>query len=333
MGEEEGIDKDMKVLVTGAGGFIGSHLAELCVEEGYEVRALVRYNSGNSWGWLEQSPYRKDLEIVTGDVRDMDSAKHAVQGCEGVLHLAALIGIPYSYQTPLAYIRTNVEGTCNVLQCARDAGVEQVIVTSTSEVYGTAQYVPIDEGHPLAGQSPYSATKIAADQLALSFHRSYGLPVKLVRPFNTYGPRQSARAVIPTVITQLMSGGRELKLGNLLPTRDLTFVKDTARGFLEIFRSPGLCGEVTNIGMNREISMGELARTIGRLMGVEVRFVEDGQRLRPEASEVMRLRCDNSRILSLTTWRPRYDLHSGLMETIEWFGGHDRRYKPEVCNV
>jgi NAD dependent epimerase/dehydratase len=328
-----GDHRDMKVLVTGAGGFIGSHLAELFLEEGFDVRAMVRYNSGNSWGWLEQSPYRKDLEVVTGDVRDRDSVKFAMQGCRAVLHLAALIGIPYSYRTPLAYIRTNVEGTCNVLQCAMDEGVEQVIVTSTSEVYGTAQYVPIDEGHPLMGQSPYSASKIAADQLALSFHRSYGLPVKLVRPFNTYGPRQSARAVIPTIITQILSGSCELKLGNLKPTRDLTYVKDTVRGFLEVFRSPRLFGEITNIGMNHEISVGELARTIGRLMGVEVGLVEDEQRLRPEASEVMRLKCDNSRILSLTTWRPGYDLQAGLMETIEWFGGHVRRYKPEVCNV
>ena len=323
----------MKILITGAGGFIGSHLAEQCVEAGFDVRAFVRYNSGGTWGWLEQSHMKKDMEIVAGDIRDMDSVKRAMQGCSGVFHLAALIGIPYSYQSPLAYIRTNVEGTYNILESARSAGVENVVVTSTSEVYGTAQYVPIDERHAVVGQSPCSASKIAADQLAVSYHRSYGLPVKLVRPFNTFGPRQSARAVIPAIISQIMSGRGEVRLGNLLPRRDLTFVRDTVAGFLEIFRSPGLHGAAVNIGMNRDVSVGELAWTIAGMMGVDIRIIEDSERFRPDKSEVMRLRCDNTKIKTLTSWRPRYDLETGLMETIEWFGAHTRRYKPEVCSV
>jgi len=323
----------MKILITGAGGFIGSHLVELCVEEGFEVRAFVRYNSANTWGWLEESPVKRELEVVTGDIRDYDVVSQAMKGCAGVFHLAALIGIPYSYRSPLAYIRTNVEGTYNILESARNTGVESVVVTSTSEVYGTAQYVPIDERHPLVGQSPYSASKIAADQLSVSYHRSFGLPVKLVRPFNTFGPRQSARAVIPTVISQIAGGLHEIRLGNLAPTRDLTFVKDTVRGFLEIYRAPSLTGEVTNIGMNEEISVGDLANAICELMDADVRIVEEHDRVRPEQSEVMRLRCDNTRITNMTAWRPQYDLHQGLAETIEWFKAHSQRYKHEVYNV
>jgi len=256
-----------KVLITGAAGFIGSHLAELCVESGYSVRALVHYNSRNIHGWLEDSKYSNEIEIVSGDIRDYDGVSNAMQGVDTVFHLAALIGIPYSYFTPLAYLKTNVEGTYNVLQAARKLDLGNVIVTSTSETYGTAQHVPIDEKHPMVGQSPYSASKIGADQLAISYHRSFNLPVKLARPFNTYGPRQSARAVIPTIITQVLSGKESIKLGNLAPTRDLTFVKDTASALIAISESEQLNGEVTNIGMSKEISIGELAGLICELMG------------------------------------------------------------------
>jgi NAD dependent epimerase/dehydratase len=318
------------VLVTGAAGFIGSHLTELLVEEGHRVRALVHYNSRNDWGWLEDSPIAKDIEVVLGDVRDFDAISRAMKGCYAVFHLAALAGIPYSYESPLPYVRTNVEGTYNVLEAARQLSLDEVIVTSTSETYGTAQYVPIDERHPLVGQSPYSATKIAADQLAISYHRSFGLPVKIVRPFNTYGPRQSARAVVPTIIVQILSGMREIRLGSLRPTRDLTFVKDTARGFHEIFRSDASRGEITNVGTNTEISVGELVETIARLLRVDVTVVQDDQRVRPAASEVERLRCDNSKILRLTGWRPLHTLEQGLGETVEWLKRHQARYKPKL---
>ena len=316
-------------LVTGAGGFIGSHLTELLVEQGYPVRAFVHYNSKNDWGWLENSPVAEDIEVILGDVRDFDAIYRAMKECQAVFHLAALIGIPYSYQSPLAYVRTNVEGTYNVLEAARLLALGEVIVTSTSETYGTAQYVPVDERHPLVGQSPYSATKIAADQLALSYHRSFGLPVKIVRPFNTYGPRQSARAVVPAIIVQILSGMREIRLGSLRPTRDLTYVKDTTRGFLEILRSEASRGEITNIGTNTEISVGELVEAIAALLRVDVTVVQDNQRLRPTASEVERLRCDNAKLLRLTEWRPLHTLEQGLGETIEWLKLNRARYKPE----
>jgi dTDP-glucose 4,6-dehydratase len=316
------------ILITGAAGFIGSHLSETCIEQGYDVRAFVHYNSRNQWGWLETSPYRDHFQVIAGDIRDYDSVHKALKGCDAVFHLAALIGIPYSYVSPLAYIRTNIEGTYNVLEASRDLGVNDILVTSTSETYGTAQYVPIDEGHPLVGQSPYSATKIAADQLALSYWRSFDLPVKVVRPFNTFGPRQSARAIIPTIVTQILSGERTLKLGNLAPTRDLTFVRDTAMGFICIHRSERLYGEVTNIGMNTEISMAELARTIAGLMGVDVDIVSEAERVRPGASEVERLVCGNAKILAATDWRPRYTFRQGLGETIDWLRGHLDLYKP-----
>jgi NAD dependent epimerase/dehydratase len=317
------------VLVTGAAGFIGSHLAELLVEEGHPVRALVHYNSRNDWGWLEDSPKAKDIEVISGDVRDFDAVYRGMKGCHAVFHLAALIGIPYSYESPLAYVRTNVEGTYNVLEAARQLSLREVIVTSTSETYGTAQYIPIDERHPLVGQSPYSATKIAADQLALSYHRSFGLPVKIVRPFNTYGPRQSARSIVPTIAVQILSGMREIRLGNLTPTRDLTFVTDTARGFHEIFRSDALRGEITNVGTNTEISVEELVETVARILSVDVTVARDDQRVRPAASEVERLRCDNAKILRQTGWRPLYSLEQGLGETIEWLKRNQARYKPE----
>jgi len=323
----------MKVLITGAGGFIGSHLAEKCVELGFQVRAFVRYNSTNRWGWLDASPVKGEMEIVTGDIRDFDSVFKAVSGCQVVFHLAALIGIPYSYISPLAYIKTNIEGAYNVLQSARELNLEQVLITSTSETYGTAQYVPIDEKHPLVGQSPYSASKIAADQLALSYYRSFDLPVKIVRPFNTYGPRQSARAVIPTIITQILTGSKTLRLGNLAPTRDLTFVKDTVDGFISIYKSPELFGEVTNVGMNEETSIGDLAQTILKIMDSSKEMELEDQRVRPDNSEVERLRCDNTKIITKTGWRPNFNLVQGLAETINWLKEHLSIYKPEIYNV
>ena len=321
------------ILVTGAGGFIGSHLTELLVQEGYDVKAFVHYNSSNRWGWLDGLSKKNEIEVVTGDVRDMDSVLAAMQGCDTVFHLAALIGIPYSYVSPQAYIKTNIDGTYNVLQAARQLQTQNVLVTSTSETYGTAQYVPIDELHPMVGQSPYSATKIGADQLAISYFKSFDLPVKIVRPFNTYGPRQSARAIIPTVISQILSGKTELKLGNLTPTRDLTFVKDTANGFLQIAKADGLVGEMTNIGMSEEISIGDLVKLIARIIGAEVRIVSDEQRIRPDKSEVERLFCNNSKILASTNWKPNYTLESGLTETVEWIKSNLAYFKSDIYNV
>jgi len=323
----------MKILVTGAGGFIGSHLAERCVENGYDIKAFLRYNSKNNWGWLEKSKVKNEIEVVSGDIRDYDSVYNATEGCEAVFHLAALIGIPYSYTSPLAYIKTNIEGTYNILQAAKERNLENIIITSTSETYGTAQYVPINEDHPLVGQSPYSASKIAADQIALSYHKSFGLPVKIARPFNTYGPRQSARAIIPTIITQILNGKTELDLGNTTPTRDLTYVQDTAAGFIEIFNCKDLSGSVTNIGMNEEISVDDLANTIAGILGIKISIKEDKQRVRPEKSEVERLRCDNSKLLKYTGWKPQYDLIRGLNETISWIKVNLEIYKHHIYNV
>jgi len=322
-----------KVLITGAAGFIGSHLTELLVEKGYQVKAFVHYNSKNSWGWLDESKYKNEIEVVTGDIRDYDSVFDAMNGCHGVYHLAALIGIPYSYVSPLAYIKTNIEGTYNILQASMNYEIENVLITSTSETYGTAQYVPIDENHPMVGQSPYSATKIGADHLALSFYRAFDLPVKIVRPFNVYGPRQSARAIIPTVITQILNGRMELKLGNVTPTRDLTFVKDTAQGFYAISKSDQLFGEITNIGMNDEISVRDLIGVIADIIEVDVDVLSDGERIRPDKSEVERLFCDNTKILSKTDWKPKYKLSDGLRETIEWLKHNLQYYKSEIYNV
>jgi dTDP-glucose 4,6-dehydratase len=322
-----------KVLITGSGGFIGSHLTELLVNEGFSVKALVRYNSKNNWGWLETSNVKDNIEIISGDIRDYDSVYHSLQECNAVFHLAALIGIPYSYISPLAYIKTNIVGTYNVLQASKELGLEQVLVTSTSETYGTAQYVPIDEKHPMVGQSPYSASKIAADQLAISYYLSFNLPIKIVRPFNTYGPRQSARAIIPTIISQILSGKTELNLGNLAPTRDLTFVKDTCRGFFEIYKSNKLFGKTTNVGMKKEITIGDLARKISTLMGSKIDINTDDQRVRPENSEVERLFCDNTKLIKNTNWQPDYDLEKGLVETIEWLKKNISLYKPQLYNV
>lgn len=322
-----------KVLITGAAGFIGSHLTELCVEEGYDVTAFIHYNSKNSWGWLEQSEYEKDIKVVSGDVRDFDSVYSAVKGKDVIFHLAALIAIPYSYVSPLAYIKTNIEGTYNILQAARETEVSNILITSTSETYGTAQYIPIDESHPMVGQSPYAATKIGADHLAMSFYRSFDMPVKIVRPFNTFGPRQSARAIIPTVITQILSGERVLKLGNLKPTRDFTFVKDTAKGFLEIEKANSLWGEITNIGMNEEISVGDLVDMVADLLDVEIQVKCEEERVRPDKSEVERLYCDNTKILSSTQWKPAYSFKKGMAETIEWLKHNLQYYKPQIYNL
>ena len=315
-----------KILITGATGFIGSHLTESMVEKGYSVIAFDRYNSNNDWGWLEQSQYKNDFQVILGDIRDYDSVSKAMDGCDTVFHLAALIGIPYSYISPLAYIRTNVEGTYNVLEAAKNLNIEQVLITSTSETYGTAQYVPIDEKHSLVGQSPYSASKIAADQLAISYYKSFELPVKIVRPFNTYGPRQSARAIIPTIISQILNGKTEINLGSLSPTRDLTFVKDTCSGFEEIYKSETLFGEVTNIGVKTEISIGELAKLIANTMNIEVTIKSSAERIRPENSEVERLFCDNTKLLKHTSWKPNYTFKQGIGEVIEWMK------KPENLN-
>ena len=318
-----------KILVTGAGGFIGSHLTERLTELGYKVRAFIHYNSRSNWGWLENSAYLNEIDIYAGDIRDFDSVRNAMKGCQEVYHLAALIGIPYSYESPLAYIKTNIEGTYNVLENARTFNLGNVIITSTSETYGTAQKVPIAEDHPMVGQSPYSASKIAADQLALSYYLSFQLPVKIVRPFNTYGPRQSARAVIPTIVGQLLSGKRKLTLGNIFPTRDLTFVKDTVEGFINISQSKKLTGEITNIGSGQEISIQNLALEIARICGRDIELELAKDRLRPPNSEVERLLCDNTKIVKNTNWRPNYSLTQGLSETINWIKENIYLCKPD----
>tara|TARA_A100001015_G_scaffold310654_1_gene412462 strand:+ start:908 stop:1888 length:981 start_codon:yes stop_codon:yes gene_type:complete len=325
--------RNNNILITGATGFIGSHLAEFMIEKGYNVKAFDRYNINNSWGWLEHSKYRNDIEIILGDIRDYDSISKATKNCSAVFHLAALIGIPYSYISPIAYLKTNVEGTYNVLESAKNQNIEQVLITSTSETYGTAQYVPIDENHPLVGQSPYSASKIAADQLAISYHRSFDLPVKIVRPFNTYGPRQSARAIIPTIISQCLSDKKEINLGNLHPTRDLTFVKDTCNGFMEIYNQNKFIGQPVNIGMNNEISIKDLVDKIKKIIDQDVKILPDAKRLRPEKSEVDRLVCNNSKLKDYSEWKPKYDLDKGLKETIEWFKDNKQLYKSDQYNV
>ena len=324
-----------RILITGATGFIGSHLTEFLIKLGYNVVAFDRYNSNNDWGWLENSKYKNDCEVILGDIRDYDSVLNSMKGCNAVFHLAALIGIPYSYTSPLAYIRTNIEGTYNILESARQKQVEQVLVTSTSETYGTASYVPINEEHPLVGQSPYAASKIAADQLAISYFRSFKLPVKIVRPFNTYGPRQSARAIIPTIISQILNGKNEIELGSLKPTRDLTFVKDTCLGFEEIYKTDTLYGEITNIGMKEEISIKNLAKLIASIMNVQLSIKSINQRIRPENSEVERLYCDNTKLLKHTLWKPRYNLEKGISEVIEWMKIPENLnyFKPEKYNV
>ncbi|HBJ02335.1 NAD-dependent 4,6-dehydratase LegB [Lysinibacillus sp. UBA5990] len=330
-----------KILVTGADGFIGSHLTEELVRQGHDVRAFVYYNSFNSWGWLDQSTkeIKDSLDIFSGDIRDPFGVKEAMKGCTHVLHLASLIAIPYSYHSPATYIDTNVNGTLNIVQAAHELGVEKVVHTSTSEVYGTAQYVPIDENHPLQGQSPYSASKIGADQMALSFYRSFETPVAVIRPFNTYGPRQSARAVIPTIISQLASGQTTIKLGAISPTRDFNYVQDTVGGFVSVMNSEKSLGEVINIGSNYEVSIGETAEMIAEIMGVNLTIETDEQRLRPEKSEVNRLWAENKKAKELIGWQPHYGgkdgFRRGLEETIEWFSNSKNlaQYKADVYNI
>ncbi|NWK55169.1 SDR family NAD(P)-dependent oxidoreductase [Verrucomicrobiaceae bacterium N1E253] len=326
-----------KVLVTGADGFIGSHLVEQLLGEGCKVRAFAYYNSFNSWGWMDsfESEVLKQVEVVTGDIRDRGSVAMAMDGVDVVLHLAALIGIPYSYYSPESYVGTNITGTLNVLEEAKRLGTERVLVTSTSEVYGTAQYVPIDEQHPYQGQSPYSATKIGADRMAESYFRSFDLPVTIVRPFNTYGPRQSARAVIPTIISQLCNGIEEIKLGSLSPTRDLVYVKDTARGFIELAKCDDAIGEEVNIATQQEISIGDLAQTLVSQINPSAKIVCENERIRPSKSEVERLLGANEKLKSLTGWAPATTLEQGLAETVAWFSEASNlsRYKADIYNV
>lgn len=324
-----------KVLVTGADGFIGSHLTEMLLEEGYDVKAFTFYNSFNNWGWLDTLPKEKldQIEVFCGDIRDPNGVYEAMKGIDQVFHLAALIAIPFSYHSPDSYVDTNIKGTLNVLQAARKLETEKIMVTSTSEVYGTAQYVPIDEKHPYQGQSPYSATKIGADRLAESFYRSFDIPVAIVRPFNTYGPRQSARAVIPTIITQLLSGKQEIKLGSLTPTRDFNYVKDTARGFIEIAKSDKTVGKEINIATQQEISIRQLAEEIISQINPNARIVCDKVRLRPEKSEVNRLLGSNEKIMKLTDWRPQYTFSQGIEETISWIRDNLDKYKTDIYNM
>lgn len=324
-----------KILVTGADGFIGSHLVEMLVKAGAEVRALSYYNSFNYWGWLEELDCLDHVEVVTGDVRDPHFCKEIARKVDVIFHLAALIAIPYSYIAPDSYVDTNVKGTLNICQAAKENGCKKVIHTSSSEVYGTAQYVPIDELHPLQPQSPYSASKIGADQMALSFYLSFGLPVTVARPFNTYGPRQSARAVIPTIIGQIASGKKRIELGDLTPTRDFNYVTDTCKGFIELAQSDETAGEVVNIGSGREISVKDTLEMIKEIMNSDVTFVSDVQRIRPKSSEVFRLCCDNAKILGLTGFSPSYSLKEGLKHTVEWFTNPDNlsKYKTDMYNV
>lgn len=326
---------EKKVLVTGADGFIGSHLTEELVKKGYHVRAFAYYNSFNTWGWLDTLPedIMTNVEVFTGDIRDPNGVRTAMKGMDEVFHLAALIAIPFSYHSPDSYVDTNIKGTLNILQAARDLGTQRVLVTSTSEVYGTAQYVPIDEKHPYQGQSPYSATKIGADRLAESFYRSFNLPVSIVRPFNTFGPRQSARAVIPTIITQLLAGKKEIKLGSLTPTRDFNYVKDTANGFIAISESDKTIGQEINIATQHEISIGDLAQEIISQINPNAKIICDEQRLRPEKSEVNRLLGSNKKIMELTNWKQQYTFEQGIAETIEFLKNNMDKYKVDLYNV
>lgn len=324
-----------KVLVTGSEGFIGSHLTEALVSKGYDVKALVQYNSFNSWGFIDtfDKNIKDAIEVVTGDVRDPNGMRHIIKGVDVIYHLAALIAIPYSYYSPDAYVDTNIKGTLNILQAARDFETSKVLVTSTSEVYGTAKYVPIDENHPFQGQSPYSATKIAADRLAESFYRSFDMPISIVRPFNAFGPRQSARAVIPTIIMQLLSGKHEIKLGSLTPTRDFNYVKDIANGFIAIAESDKTIGEEINIATGKEITIGELANMIINKLNPNARIICEEERLRPKNSEVNRLLGSNEKIKRLTRWEPKYTFEEGLTETINWIKEHMDMYKSDIYNV
>jgi NAD dependent epimerase/dehydratase len=323
------------VLITGADGFIGSHLTEMLIGKGYQVKALSQYNSFNNWGWLEDINCKDQIEVLTGDIRDPHYCKYITKDVDIIFHLAALIAIPYSYVAPDSYVDTNIKGTLNICQAAKENGNIRVIHTSTSEVYGTAQYVPIDEKHPLQPQSPYSATKIAADAMAMSFYNAFELPVTIARPFNTYGPRQSARAVIPTIITQIANGAKEIKLGDLTPTRDFNYVEDTCRGFIALAEEDKTIGETINIGSNFEISIADTINIIKELIQSDVKFITDEQRIRPEKSEVFRLWCDNTKIEKLTGFNPQIDIKQGLQKTIDWITKpeHLKTYKSEIYNV
>ncbi|MBS5885608.1 NAD-dependent 4,6-dehydratase LegB [Clostridium sp.] len=327
--------KGKRVLVTGAEGFIGSHLTERLVELGADVTALVQYNSFNNWGWIDtfDKNVLDSIKVETGDIRELDGMNRIIKGQEVVFHLAALIAIPYSYLSPMAYVRTNVEGTVNVLEACRNHDVKKIIHTSTSETYGTALYVPIDEKHPMQGQSPYSASKIGADKMAESFYRSFNMPIATLRPFNTYGPRQSARAVIPTIISQILAGKKEIKLGSLTPTRDFNFVKDTAEAFVKVAESDKTIGEVINAGSNYEISIGDTVKKIIDIIGEDVKILCDEERIRPEKSEVNRLWADNTKIKELTDWAPKYSIDEGLAETVDWIKENMKHYKPDIYNV
>lgn len=324
-----------KALITGADGFIGSHLTERLLDKGYKIRAFVYYNSFNNWGWLDTLPKEKldRIEIFAGDIRDPNGVKEAMKDIDIVFHLAALIAIPFSYHSPDSYVDTNIKGTLNILQAARELNTERILITSTSEVYGTAQYVPIDEKHPYQGQSPYSATKIGADRLAESFYRSFNMPITIVRPFNTYGPRQSARAVIPTIITQLLAGKKEIRLGSLTPTRDFNFVKDTADGFISIATSKKTIGEEINIATQKEITIGELATELIKQINPRAKIICEEERLRPQNSEVNRLLGSNTKIKELTDWSPKYTFEEGLAETIEFFRANLDKYKIDIYNI
>tara|TARA_B100000795_G_C22793083_1_gene437900 strand:- start:1699 stop:2664 length:966 start_codon:yes stop_codon:yes gene_type:complete len=321
-------------MVTGSSGFIGSHLTEYLVEKGYDVVAFDRYNSNNHYGWLEQSKYKKKIKFILGDIRDFDSVNKAMQGCDGVMHLAALIGIPYSYISPTAYIKTNVEGTLNVLESAKNLKLKQVIITSTSEVYGTAMKKKLSEKDELKAQSPYAASKIAADQLSLSYYRSFGLPIKIIRPFNTFGPRQSARAVIPTIITQAITN-KKIKIGNLNATRDFLFVEDLCSAYEKILKSNKLFGEVVNVGVNSEISIKNLIVKISKILKIKLISVVEKQRIRPKKSEVNRLNCNNEKLKKLTNWKPKYKLDEGLVKMIEWIkkDNNIKNYKSDKYNI
>ena len=324
----------MKILVTGSSGFIGSHLTEYLVERGYEVVAFDRYNNNNHYGWLEKSKYKKKIEFILGDIRDYDSVNKAMKGCQSVMHLAALIGIPYSYISPTAYIKTNVEGTLNILESAKNLKLKQVIITSTSEVYGTAIKKKLSENDELKAQSPYAASKIAADQLSLSYYRSFGLPVKIIRPFNTFGPRQSARAVIPSIITQALSKNK-IKIGNLNTTRDFLYVEDLCAAYEKILKSKKLLGQVTNVGVDSEISIKKLISKISKILKIKLIPVVEKKRVRPHKSEVLRLKCDNTKIKKMTNWKPKYEIDEGLSKLIKWIkeGDNLKNYKPEDYNI
>jgi len=329
------LNSQKSALVTGADGFIGSHLVEMLVVNGYQVKALSQYNSFNNWGWLEDINCKDKIEIITGDIRDPHFCRNITKDIDIIFHLAALIAIPYSYVAPDSYVDTNIKGTLNICQAAKENGNIRVIHTSTSEVYGTAQYVPIDEKHPLQAQSPYSASKIAADAMAMSFYNSFELPITIARPFNTYGPRQSARAVIPTIITQISNGVKEIKLGDVTPTRDFNYVEDTCRGFISLAEKDATIGETINIGSNYEISIEDTLKIIKDLMQSNVKFITDEQRIRPEKSEVFRLWCDNTKLERLTGYKPKFDIKQGLQKTIEWITKPEnlKAYKSEIYNV